>query len=375
MEKLINKLNVTGSKPFGQSIALNANILAIGSDDTTVEGCENCGTVHLFKRSDEKWVQTQTLYHPDPMSDSFFGWSVAVDPLGRRIVVGADDHDGVAPCAGAVYIYDKQDEGKYGLVQILYPEDVCKRFAYFGFSVDVYGDELIVGAPSYQSSAENLLQGHATPAVYFYMKTRGQYELVDTATTAWPFFGGNVRVTKHGYLSTSHKNKNGEIWVYDKRRVPFQVIYAPDNAKGFGKSIDVFDDWLIVGAPLSDYGGAAYLYAFISGKYRLITELFHIGVPGSCFGYDVSINKWYFAVSDPRCGDHLKFENYCGGSDAKGILYLFDLDLDFNLLSKKETENPAGGHVIHLGDKQIFEGNPATNNNQGEVNIYDYSEF
>lgn len=379
MIKLKNKIDLhpnmkDWARSFGQSVDYKAGILAIGSDDTPVDQFGNCGTVHLFRRLSERWEPTQILSHPEPLHDAFYGWSVSVDPLGRRIAVGADDHDGVGSCAGAVYIYEKN--GKiFDLVQNLYPKDKYTDHAYFGFSVDIYGDELIIGAPSYQSKATDILKGRASPAVYFYIQRDGKYELMDIATMAWPFFGGNVRITKNGYIATCHKNGNGEIWVYDKKFIPQQIIKAPYKACGFGKSISVFDDWLLVGAPLTEYGGSAYLYGFVSGKYRLITEIFHIPTSGSCFGYDVSVCEKYFAVTDPHCRNHMQFENYCGGiGGIKGTIYIFDIE-NYDLITQFESESPVGGHVIHVDNQYIFEGNPSANHSQGEVNIYDYSEF
>jgi len=102
---------------FGPDLALDGNTLFVGDPtDTSWEGDSagaatpfGNGVVHVFERDHggpNAWGESQTLLPPDPTS-SFFGVSVAVD--GDTLVVGASS--GGPGGAGAAFVYTRLPDG------------------------------------------------------------------------------------------------------------------------------------------------------------------------------------------------------------------------------------------------------------------------
>jgi hypothetical protein len=91
---------------------------------------------------DAEWVETR-LTSPDPRIDEWFGYSVAVD--GDRIVVGAPFRTGKVEYAGAVFVFES--DGKGGWIDTKLTASDGSNGGQFGMSVAVDGDRIAVGAP------------------------------------------------------------------------------------------------------------------------------------------------------------------------------------------------------------------------------------
>lgn len=92
----------------------------------------------------ESEAQIYTLPRVEPTSGDYFGGSVAID--GDRILVGAT---GVTSCgenSGAAYVYEREPEsGRWRLEATLLPDD-CEVGLFFGRTLDLSGNTAIVAA-------------------------------------------------------------------------------------------------------------------------------------------------------------------------------------------------------------------------------------
>jgi len=70
------------------------------------------GSVYVFRKTPGGWVEHQKLWNPDP-SLFWFGWSVDIQR--DRIVVGVPDcpDTGGGACRGAVFVYEEDDAGRF----------------------------------------------------------------------------------------------------------------------------------------------------------------------------------------------------------------------------------------------------------------------
>jgi len=351
-----------GSHSFGQSVDVNDNIAIIGSDDTPINRNLNCGTAYIFKNKNGKWVEDQILYHPEPLPNSFYGWSCSISEDKSTIIVGADDHDRAGKCAGAIYIY-KKGNIVYELKQKLYPPILNNSMSYFGFSVDYKRNMVMVGAPVYRGS-NDLKDGCVclfTNNAVFQFRTRNMGKT---------FYGGNVKIAKDHYIISAHREGNGVVYIYDEKFNVKQKI-SKNGSKTFGKSIAIYDNFLLVGAPLEEGGGAAYLYKYYNGGYVLIDDFVPEVINNkNCFGYDVDISGDYIVVSDIE-SHNLEYENYVEDvDDYNGCIYKYDTSTRI-LEDIIHTQHRGGGHCLKLNGSKLFEGNPNVKNNEGEVTIYD----
>jgi hypothetical protein len=126
---------------FGTSVALDGDVLAVGAPDRNGFGVSEQGAVYLYERDHggaDTWGLSMTLTEPLP-SFSYFGSDVALD--GGTLVVGARSTNGIR---GAAFVYDRATA--WGKVKELSdPSGVIAD--YFGESVAIDGDTIVVGQP------------------------------------------------------------------------------------------------------------------------------------------------------------------------------------------------------------------------------------
>jgi len=87
---------------FGSSVAVDGDTLVVGAwiEDTVAA---SAGAAYIFTRSGTTWTQQSKIQASDVEASDFFGYSVAIS--GDTVVVGANGEDTVATGAGAAYIF------------------------------------------------------------------------------------------------------------------------------------------------------------------------------------------------------------------------------------------------------------------------------
>ena len=138
---------------FGQSLALDGDRMVVGAQWRFSAGLTDAGGASVFERLNQEWVLDQDLAASDPGSDDFFGGSV--DIAGDLVVVGApQDDDEVNESSGSAYVFSRVD-GEWAELQKLVPFD-ASPWQRFGWSVAVASANLLVGSPS--DSPEGIAQ-------------------------------------------------------------------------------------------------------------------------------------------------------------------------------------------------------------------------
>jgi len=345
-----------GEHSFGQSIAVQGNTLVVGADDTPIHGKKYQGCVYVFKKHKGKWVEKQILSYPLMGSDSFYGWDVSISEDEQWIAVGVDDDDAFAPCGGSVHVF-KFDGKVYNLFQILYNK---VEKSYFGFSVYIHNDEMLIGAPSYRTEKitktgqySGTVQLYKLENEYWIYKTTFHPSFVDPKT----FYGGNVRISDDFYFISAHKEGlAGVVYVYNKK---FELVTKLKPSFSnlsidacFGKSMAINGNNLLVGAM-----GENKAYLFHTQTLKAVYDLYIIH-KASCFGYSVDINSNKIAVSDINSLD-LKYENldWDGKTIDVGYCYIFQNDTQIRLY----IDNKHLGHCVRLSENEIFIGSPHIN--------------
>lgn len=153
---------------YGTSVDIHKNTIAISSLSNNHYGSVNV----LFKDTTGDWKsqfvqntggafdleEKKTLTAFDPSTEDFFGQSVAV--YGNTLVVGSDASDNSESSTGSVYVYTRDINANWNIQAKLLPSDP-KKFAGFGVSVDLYKNKLIVGADNADASATDDNKGAA----------------------------------------------------------------------------------------------------------------------------------------------------------------------------------------------------------------------
>jgi len=136
---------------FGYAVAVSGNTVVIGEDGATVSGHAGQGAAYVFTESGSGWAnmtQTAELTASDGAANAYFGDSVAID--GDTVVVGAP---GVTVSGhgdqGAVYVFTEPGSGWTNMTQTarLIVSDGAASDQ-LGSSVAISGDTVVAGAPN-----------------------------------------------------------------------------------------------------------------------------------------------------------------------------------------------------------------------------------
>jgi len=228
--------NPDGGDEFGSSVAISGDVVIIGapkedSNATGVDGDEsnnlagNSGAAYVFVRDGVTWSQQAYLKASNTENGDDFGVSLAVS--GATVVVGArfedsnatgvdgDETSNSGSDSGAAYVFVREDAT--WSQQAYLKASNTGNGDWFGFSVAVFGDTVVVGSFEEDSSATGV---------------NGDEDSNDavSAGAAYVFVRNGITWSQQAYLKASNSA-------------------AIDQ---FGYTVAVADDTVVVGARLED---------------------------------------------------------------------------------------------------------------------------
>lgn len=301
---------------LGYSVDISGNYAVIGAyGDDFAEFDPNMGSAYIFEKTGlDNWTFVQKINNSDQDDYDRFGWSVAID--GDYIVVGAygEDHDtdDGAPLAkaGSAYIFERGDDGVWTEMQKIVASDRIDD-AEYGWSVDIYGTTVIVGAHHEGYDEDGLDFEYHAGAVY-------TYDLVDGTWVETQKLVPSDRSDDHVY-------PNGRPDPDDE-----------DFSDLFGGSVAIWGDYLIAGSHMHDYGaggvgtgylwnaGTAYIFERVDGTWTEVKKLLPaIRKAYDRFGYAVDIDSSIIVVG-VYSEDESEFE--AAPLMNAGSAYIFERD-------------------------------------------------
>ena len=144
---------------LGGAIAIDTDTLVVGARKLN----SNTGAAYVFTRSGTSWSQQAKLTGSDITTNDLFGWSV--DISGDTIVVGAKDKSsGSTTNVGAVYVFTRSGTS-WSQQAKLTPSSVS-QMQLFGQSVAISGDTIVVGAEGETNSS-----GSQAGSVYVFTRS------------------------------------------------------------------------------------------------------------------------------------------------------------------------------------------------------------
>ncbi len=170
---------------FGNSVAVSGDTAVIGAEYDDHAGGYDAGSAYVFIRSGEVWSQQAKLIASDAAWDDEFGNSVAAS--GDTAVIGAhyDEHAGGEE-AGSAYVFVRA--GGVWTKQAKLTASDAAAYEYFGYSVAVSGDTVLIGA-----YRDNHAGGTEAGAAYVVVRSGGvwteQAKLTASDAAADDWFG------------------------------------------------------------------------------------------------------------------------------------------------------------------------------------------
>ena len=311
--------NTSSNDQFGYSVALSGDTLVVGapyensSTTAIINGSDlsktndsgyATGAAYVYRRAEGGWILEAYLKPPHYNSNNnHFGSAVAIDK--DTIVVGAQNENGntnviihgkdlsatnnAGSNNGAVYVF--QRENGIWSHQAYLKAPINSNDDYFGKSVDISGNTIVVGADGEDSNTNNIIHGNdlsatnnsgsINGAAYVFTRTgtlwTHQAYLKAPNTSSGDYFGSAVAISRdsiiigaygednksnsilHGSDLSSVNNSGpvvfkGAAYVFQRENGIWShqaYLKAPNNSTAgfhFGFSVDLLLDTAVVGA-------------------------------------------------------------------------------------------------------------------------------
>ena len=128
---------------FGESVAIDGEYALVGAIGDNERG-QGAGAVYACQRIAGEWQIMQKITVSGAEEGQFVGWEVALD--GNRAVIGAPRDDQLGIQVGAAYVLVREN-GEWVEQQKLLPRSGLFA-SFFGTTIGLDGDRLIVGSPT-----------------------------------------------------------------------------------------------------------------------------------------------------------------------------------------------------------------------------------
>ena len=126
---------------FGRSVSISGDYAIVGADYES-EVANRSGAAYIFYNDGNGWNTGTKIIAPDAAGNDYFGNSVSID--GAYAAVGAWSKNVSSPSDGAAYIFYNDGNGWDAGTKIVAPD--AEAGDYFGYSISIFGDYVIVGA-------------------------------------------------------------------------------------------------------------------------------------------------------------------------------------------------------------------------------------
>lgn len=187
---LQQKLSVAGGA-LGSAVSIDGDTLAIGA----YKDNNNRGAAYIYTRSGSTWTQQKKLTAPvaSPNENVYFGCSIAID--GNTVIVGANQYTYSGKVySGAAWVWTGSGSSwsVQGDLAALAGTDLQANDEY-GYSVDIHGDTILVGSYRDDDYASE------TGSVYVFIRNGSAWSKQDKLTasnagTGGKYFGSSVSV-------------------------------------------------------------------------------------------------------------------------------------------------------------------------------------
>jgi len=268
---------------FGSSVSISGDTAVIGAYNNN----SSTGAAYVFTRSGTSWSQQAKLTASDGATGDYFGYSVSIN--GDTVVVGASSKNSNA---GASYVFTRSGTSWSQQAKLTASDAASNDL--FGIAVSISGDTVVVGA-----YYKNL----GTGAAYVFTRSgtswSQQAKLTSSEAASYDFFGAAVSISSDTAVVGAYYKSSGTgaAYVFTRSGTSWSQqakLTASDSATGnyFGSAVSISGGTAIVGAYLNNSNtGAAYIFTRSGTSWSQQAKLIASdGAPGDHFGNSVSIS-------------------------------------------------------------------------------------
>jgi len=378
----------------GISVAISGDYMITGAwhedhDATGGSPLSNAGAAYIYKYNSgtDTWEQEAKLVAADREIGDWFG--ISVDISDTYAVIGAVEENAAR---GAAYVFERNGSGIW--VQVAKLEAPNRQSSdRFGNSVSIWGEFVIVGAfhEDEDENEANTLQNAGS--AYIYARGGGSWgffqKIVASDRDGNDYFGHAVSIwDDHLIVGAYHRDiptlsEYGGAYAFEYNGVEWEeirIMEAVDTYFGdrFGWSVDVYEDYYIVGAPYHDYddleadpknnAGAAYIFD-ANNSWAMDKVVGGDRTAQDNAGENVAVYGTRAVVGAP-------LQNYGIDGDPPfwsdgGAVFVYEKDgsgfwnQTQKLLTEDRFTSDKFGHSVDLNDDIIIGGAPEDNSTTG----------
>ncbi|CAJ1405495.1 unnamed protein product [Effrenium voratum] len=218
---------------FGKVVSISGNLLAVGAPGEDVNGTD-AGAVYVYSWSGAEWLLDARLVSSDIAPGDFFGNSVKMS--GDHLIVGAEGHDdsGLAD-VGSAYVFRKSSGAWEEQAKLVGSDSVAGDK--FGIAVSITEAFAIVGADWHTGPGGT---GSGAAYVFAYDGSWNQEaKLVGSDSVAFDRFGGTVAISDGTVVvGAVEAEDNGAAYIFERtgyakriRGLTRMARYAPGRQR------------------------------------------------------------------------------------------------------------------------------------------------
>ncbi len=375
---------------LGIAVAISGDYVISGAWHHDLDGAggnqmSNAGAAYIYHydTSSDTWTEEAKLLAADREAGDWFG--VSVDISGTYAVIGAVEENAAR---GAAYVFEKNGSGVW--VQVAKLEATVRQSSdRFGNSVSISGNTIIVGAFHEDEDENELSTMQNAGSAYVYTRTAGTWgfsqKIVASDRDSNDYFGYSVAVWEDKIIVGAYHRDiptlaeyggayafayNGVEWEQTRIMEGIEPYYGDR----FGWSVDVYENYYIVGAPYHDYddtggdaknnAGAAYIFDE-NDSWAQVKVVGGDRTAQDNVGEDVAIHGTRAVVGAPLQDYSTNGDPPYWGSGGAAFVYEEDGGGLWNqtqkLLTNDRFTSDKFGHSIDLDSETIIGGAPEDN--------------
>lgn len=368
-------LNTRSKDFFGKSCDLEGERLVVGAFAATTG---RPGSVHVFERVGDEWVQKARLVHSDAGGGDELGNSVGIS--GDWVIAGAEYHDGPAGSnSGAAYLWKRGPDGKWTQAQKLLPSD-SEAQDNFGEYVAIEGDVAVVGERFDEA------RGNNTGAAYVFERgvddlwvqtaklVGSQAARNDLSADTLAIEGG--RILMASYRSDASGSNSGSAYLFEKLGGAWTEVahlVASDGGGEMSRGVAIHGDRVVLGARLDntkgEAAGAGYVFERWNGQWIQTAKL----IPASAKALD------WIGEAVAVQGDRIVLSGHHHdqvGSNS-GAAFVFELkDGQWvetkKLVSSAITPNDEFSFALSMSGDRLLATSPFDTSNTGAAYVFTF---
>ncbi|MEA1882499.1 MAG: choice-of-anchor B family protein, partial [Candidatus Marinimicrobia bacterium] len=272
---------------FGVSgdVAISEGVFYVGQTGSSL----NNGSIYIYSSNGIGGLDQEEIMAPIQGELGFdFGYSISVHK--DLMIVGAPHRTDLI---GKAFLYNKENNGQWSLIKLVQTK---KRFA-----TPDFGSEVAIGEHQILIADRNANDGKGVVFTFSKNKETGVWEERNTLSYKYinidGLFGHSIAIKNNLSIIGS---RNGNVAISFKFDSAIQEweenhIFMPNNNQSgsrFGFSVDLSDDYIIIGAPGYDEKGLVELYKINDDSWEnLLTISNPDGIIESYFGAAISIEN------------------------------------------------------------------------------------